>query len=106
MIANLDKFHGMIFQKQDKNSQTNLLNVDNKIIETTKSVKLLNITTDDQLRLDEHISLQKSFPLEIYLVNVTKSAVQIWSHLLKKPLMENFIFCAVYLTSPIKFLCN
>ena len=21
---------------------------------------------------------------------------QIWSHLLKKPLMENFIFCAVY----------
>ena len=59
MIANLDKFHGMIFRKQDKNSQTNLLNVDNKIIETTKSVKLLNITTDDQLRLDEHISLQK-----------------------------------------------
>ena len=59
MIANLDKFHRMIFQKQDKNSQTNLLNVDNKIIETTKSVKLLNITTDDQLRLDEHISLHK-----------------------------------------------
>ena len=24
------------------------------------------------------------------------SFLQIWSHLLKKPIMENFIFCAVY----------
>ena len=23
--------------------------------------------------------------------------LRIWSHLLKKPLMENFIFCAVYI---------
>ena len=33
-----------------------------------------------------------SFPLGISSVSVTKSAV---SHLLKKSLMENFIFCAV-----------
>ena len=25
----------------------------------------------------------------------TRSFMQIWSHLLKKPLMENFIFCVV-----------
>ena len=36
-----------------------------------------------------------SFPLRISSVNVTKSALRIWSHLLKKSLMENFIFCAV-----------
>ena len=32
------------------------------------------------------------FPLRISSVNVTESAVWIWSHLLKKCLMENFIF--------------
>ena len=29
----------------------------------------------------------------------------IWSHLLKKSLMENFIFCAMYLANPKIFLC-
>ena len=38
-----------------------------------------------------------SFPLRISSVNVTKSARKLWifSNLLKKSLMENFIFCAV-----------
>ena len=38
-----------------------------------------------------------SLPLRVYSVNVTKSVnfLWIWSHLLKKPLTENFIFCAV-----------
>ena len=37
-----------------------------------------------------------SFPLSISLTNVTKSAGNwIWSHLLTKSLMENFISCAV-----------
>ena len=34
------------------------------------------------------------FPLRISSVNVTRK-LQIWSPLLKKSLMENFIFCAV-----------
>ena len=36
-----------------------------------------------------------SFPLRISSVNVAKSVVSclIWSHLLKKSLMESFIFC-------------
>ena len=42
----------MVLQKQDKNSQINLMNID----ETTKLVKLVGITTDSQLRFDEHIS--------------------------------------------------
>ena len=38
-----------------------------------------------------------NFPLSVSLVNATKSTenLRIWSQLLKKPLMENFIFCAV-----------
>ena len=50
-----------------------------------------------------------SFPLRISSVNVTKSAetadlvtftkLRIWSHLLKKSLIENFIFCAVICSS-------
>ena len=52
MIVNLDKFQADVQQKQNKNSQSNWLNVDNKITETAKSVKLLGITTDSQLRFD------------------------------------------------------
>ena len=56
MIVNPDKFQTMILQKQEKNSQTNSLNIYNKITDKTKSVKLLGITIDRQLRFDEHIS--------------------------------------------------
>ena len=39
---------------------------------------------------------KKFFPLRISSVNVTKSAVSCgWSHLLKKFLIENYIFCVV-----------
>ena len=37
-----------------------------------------------------------SFPLRIFSVNMTKSAVS-WSHLLKKSFAESFMFCAVIL---------
>ena len=47
----------------------------------------------------KRITAQKmKFSLRISSVNVTKSAgnfYSIWSHLLKKSLMENFILCAV-----------
>ena len=60
-----------------------------------------------------------SFPLRISSLNVTKSAVS-FSHLLKKSLMENFMFCTVnhvvfpaflthicsYLTSVCVFVCE
>ena len=44
-----------------------------------------------------------SFPFRISSVNVIFSKflqkLRIWSHLLKKSLMENFIFCVVFLVS-------
>ena len=46
----------MVLQKQDKSSQTYSLDIDNKITERTKSLKLLGIATGSQLRFDEHIS--------------------------------------------------
>ena len=46
----------MVLQKQTKNDQTNSLNTDNIVTETTKSVKLLGITNDSQLRFDELVS--------------------------------------------------
>ena len=38
-----------------------------------------------------------SFSLRIYSLHVTRSAgkLQVWPHLVKKPLMKNFISCAV-----------
>ena len=53
------------------------------------------------LTIPRYCTSQKiSFPLRISSVNATKSAVsrklQIWSHLLKKSLMESFTFCAVF----------
>ena len=36
MIVNPDTFQAMVLQKQDKNSQTNSLNIDSRIIETIK----------------------------------------------------------------------
>ena len=38
------------------------------------------------------IHCTKSVPLWICSVNVTKSVLRIWSHLLKKSVMENFVF--------------
>ena len=36
----------------------------------------------------------------------TRSSFQIWSHLLKKSLMENFIFCAVFIPGLTRVYCN
>ena len=45
------------------------------------------------LRLILHTTKKKRFQLRISSVNVTKSSfLRIWSHLLKKSLIENFIF--------------
>ena len=43
---------------------------------------------------EKSLHKKRSFPLRISSVNVTKSAIflRIWSHLLKKSSIENFIF--------------
>ena len=59
------------------------------------SLKLLISPRDMKLQR-RHTAQKWTLLLRIYSVNVTKSEGNwIWSHLLKKSLMENFIFCAV-----------
>ena len=43
------------------------------------------------------ITARKMFPLKVSSVNVTKSALQIWSQLLKKFLIKNFIYCVQWM---------
>ena len=54
---------------------------------------------EEQITFLSHCTKRLSFPLRISSVNVTKSAVrklQIWSDLLKKFLLEGFMFCALF----------
>ena len=53
--------------------------------EGTFQIFPLNITTAQKMKF----SIKDFF---------SKCDLRIWSHLLKKPLMENFIFCTVYVT--------
>ena len=57
----------------------------------------LNISAMQFLQLSLHNKW--GFLLRICSVNVTKSALWIWSHLLKKSLIQNFMFCAMYVFS-------
>ena len=59
-----------------------------------------------------HCTKKWRFPLRIFSVNVTdqiRSKLRIWLHLLKKFLMQNFIFCcseACNITIPLNFPHN
>ena len=55
MIVNADKFQAIILNKKEAEAKYKLT-IDDNDIESTKSVKLLSITTDDHLRFDQHIS--------------------------------------------------
>ena len=56
MIANPDKFQAVTMNKRKKNRITHKLEIYNNEIETTRSVKLLCIEIDNQLRFNQHIS--------------------------------------------------
>ena len=56
MIANPDKFQAVTMNKRKKNQITHKLEIYNNEIETTRSVKLLRIEIDNQLRFNQHIS--------------------------------------------------
>ena len=55
MIVNADNFQAITLNKK-KSEAKYRLTIDNKDTESTKSVKLLGITTDDRERFDQHIS--------------------------------------------------
>ena len=53
---------------------------------------------------DEYFAQKIKFSITDFLskCDQTCSLLRIWSHLLKKPLMENFIFCAVRINQSIE----
>ena len=55
MIVNAAKFQATILNKKESEAKYKLT-IDNHDIESAKSVKLLDITIDDRLRFDQHIS--------------------------------------------------
>ena len=54
MIVNADSFQAITLNKKESEAKYKLT-IDNDI-ESTKSVKILDITIDDRLRFDQHIS--------------------------------------------------
>ena len=59
MVVNSDKFQAIILNRKEAQAAHKLIN-DNKEIKTTNSIKLLGINIDEQLRFNEHISIQCS----------------------------------------------
>ena len=56
MVVNSDKFQAIILNRKEAQATQKLI-IDNKEIKTTKSIKLLGINIDDQLKFNEHISI-------------------------------------------------
>ena len=58
MVVNPDKFQAMILQnsKNSKNYEPAKLEIGRAEIETKNAVKLLGITMDNKLNIEEHIS--------------------------------------------------
>ena len=58
MIVNPDKFQAIVFQEGHNNSNTNITsNIENIATNTSKSMKLLAITTDNKWNFEKHISV-------------------------------------------------
>ena len=55
MIVNADKFQVIFLNKKESQARYKQI-INNKDTESTKSIKLLGITTDDHIRFDQHIS--------------------------------------------------
>ena len=54
------------------------------------------ISDDSQYAAVARTSQKMEFSIKNFFSNQIRSFQQIWSHLLKKSLMENLIFCAVF----------
>ena len=75
-----------------------------KVPTYSKLVRLNCQFVEDVLKIISFTIQKIGFPLRISSVNVTKCVgrLRIWSYLLKKSLVENFIFCAVIRTNAKK----
>ena len=56
MIVNPDKFQCMIMEKKNKLEETRKLQIVEENIDTTNTVKLLELTLDNKLNFNDHIS--------------------------------------------------
>ena len=91
---------GCINRKNNKTTSTDILQsllVQGNLSHMVSRVALPNWS--EKYPSCKHTSLHKkwSFPLRISFskCDQIRSNLRIWSHLLKKSIMENFIFCAV-----------
>ena len=58
MFVNPDKFQAIVLKKGNKNINTTItLSIQNITINTSKLVKLLEVTIDNRLKFEEHISV-------------------------------------------------
>ena len=55
MIVNVENFQATILNKKEREAKFKL-NIHSNDIESIKYVQLLDVTTDDRLRFDQHIS--------------------------------------------------
>ena len=103
MKANLDKCHFLSILDMSTKITVSIFDIENANLK-----KLLGVTIDRKLNFHDHVSnlykkvsantAQKlKFPIKDFFSKCDQicSFLRIWSHLLKKHLMENFIFCAV-----------
>ena len=56
MIANLEEFHAILLRKNQTCTSGEKMNIDNKIIKSEETVKLLGVTLDYRFDFDPHIS--------------------------------------------------
>ena len=56
MVVKSDKFQAIILHRKEAQARHKLI-IDNEEIKTINSIKLLGVNIDDQLRLNEHISI-------------------------------------------------
>ena len=71
------------------------------LVHTCSAERLLNYSSFQRVPVWFGVyTAQKKFPIKGFF-----SKLRIWSHLLKKSLMENFFFCAVISVSKVKLNC-
>ena len=90
MKDNTDKFH-LILTTRDSNQ----IQIGNSLITGSLCEKLFSVKFDHKLAFDQNIKSSNK-------VKRQGSYLRIWSHLLKKSLMENFIFlCSECLSAQV-----
>ena len=90
MIANPEKFHAILLRKNRTNTSGEKINIDGKIINSEKTVKLLGVTLDYRLVFDPHISnICKKAATQLNFLQRLKSFIGFKE---KKVLVQSFIF--------------